>query len=319
MKPQTPLNVVLDDAPESGTAKRFQKELSQMSCLYERLFEGNRQFVEETTQHDPEFFHRLSEGQHPKYLLIGCSDSRVPPDRLTKTEPGEIFIHRNVANLVVNTDLNFMSVLQYAVEVLQVKHVIVLGHYCCGGIKAAMDHSYHGLIDKWLRNIKDVIRLHKEELDAVTEEEAKLRLLVELNIKEQVLNLCKTSIIQKQWANGNCFPMVHGLVYDIRSGYLKDLKISSKEWASIESIYHIDFPHLNSLHGSHSLRSIAMHDSDSDDESEEKEKVIITTKSEAKSPSVKSVKFANPPSIMSRMVSIVLTVVILLFSVVLFA
>lgn len=135
-----------------------------------------------------------------------------------------------------------MSVLQYAVEVLKVKHIIVLGHFGCGGVRAAMENTYHGLIDKWLRNIKDVIRLHKDELDTVIDEDEKFRLLVELNIKEQVLNLCKTSIIQKQWAQGNYFPMVHGLVYDLSSGYLKDLKIASQDWEAIESIYKIDFP-----------------------------------------------------------------------------
>jgi len=190
------------------------------------------------------FFEKLQHAQKPNYLLIGCSDSRVPPDQLTQTQPGEIFIHRNVANLVVNTDLNCMSVLQYAVEVLKVKHVIVMGHSNCGGVKAALfDKMDHGLIDKWLRNIKDVIRLHRAELDAIHDPQAKLQRLVELNVTEQTLNICKTSILQKAWAKG--VPIhVHGWVYDIANGIIQDLEIEEKLWTDIESIYQITYPDL---------------------------------------------------------------------------
>ncbi len=209
--------------------------------VYTKLFEGNRKFVEQLKTEDPDYFERLSNVQTPQYLLIGCSDSRVPPDQLTMTRPGEIFIHRNVANLVVNTDLNMMSVLQYAVEVLKVKHVIVMGHYNCGGVKASMEGTHHGLIDKWLRNIKDVQRLHWESLKAVEDKEERFRLLVRLNVQEQTLNLCKTSIIQRAWAQGHNVH-VHGWVYDLRTGYIKDLMIEERAWEQIKPIYQLHFP-----------------------------------------------------------------------------
>jgi len=207
---------------------------------YERLFEGNRKFREEKLQNDPNYFTRLVNTQSPKYLLIGCSDSRVPPDQLTRTEPGEIFIHRNVANLVVNTDLNVTSVIQYAVEVLKVRHIIVMGHYGCGGVKASMEQNHHGLIDKWLRNIKDVQRLHINTLNEIKDEEAKFRRLVELNVLEQALNVCKTSIVQKAWQRGENVH-VHGWVYDLATGIITDLEIEEKEWLAIRPIYQFNF------------------------------------------------------------------------------
>lgn len=212
--------------------------------VYMKLFEGNKKFVADMKQEDPEYFEKLAKIQTPQYLLIGCSDSRVPPDQLTMTKPGEIFIHRNVANLVVNTDLNLNAVLQYAVEVLKVKHVIVMGHYNCGGVKASMESTHHGLIDKWLRNIKDVQRLHWEQLSAVKDFDERFKLLVELNVKEQTLNLCKTSIIQKAWQRGHNVH-VHGWIYNIETGYIKDLRIEEKLWDQIKPIYQLTFPDIN--------------------------------------------------------------------------
>jgi len=211
---------------------------------YQKLFEGNREFVKRKLALDENYFSDMAnKSQTPNYMLIGCSDSRVPPDQLTMTQPGDIFIHRNVANLVVNTDLNVMSVLQYAVEVLKVKHVIVMGHYKCGGVLASMEHTAHGLIDKWLRNIKDVQRLHKDKLDATETFEERFNLLVELNVVEQALNLCKTSIVQRAWKTGQELH-VHGWVYDLGTGIIKDLEIEEKVWRDIAPIYKIRFPDL---------------------------------------------------------------------------
>jgi carbonic anhydrase len=220
------------------------EERQRQLDLYNKLFLGNREFVSQKTKSDPEFFSRLaSRVQSPSYMLIGCSDSRVPPDQLTMTQPGDIFIHRNVANLVVNTDLNSMSVLQYAVEVLKVRHVIVMGHYGCGGVRASMEKTHHGLIDKWLRNIKDVQRIHYKELSEITDFEERFKRLVELNVREQTLNLCKTSIIQKAWASGHDVS-VHGWVCDIATGYIHDLQIEENEWKQIKPIYEMEFPTL---------------------------------------------------------------------------
>lgn len=174
---------------------------------------------------DPKYFEKLAAGQQPKFLWIGCSDSRVQATEITGVNPGEMFVHRNVANLVVNTDVNLLSVLQYAVEVLKVEHVIVCGHYGCGGVKAAMDNQDLGLINKWLLNIKDVFRLHKKELSTYTDQEKKFNRAVELNVLEQVYNLCKTSIIQHAWQNGDVKVHVHGWVFDIRDGLVKDLEV----------------------------------------------------------------------------------------------
>eukprot|EP00455_Lapot_gusevi_P045057 TRINITY_DN5725_c0_g2_i1.p1 TRINITY_DN5725_c0_g2~~TRINITY_DN5725_c0_g2_i1.p1 ORF type:complete len:273 (-),score=38.28 TRINITY_DN5725_c0_g2_i1:79-897(-) len=200
---------------------------TRVSPEYEKLLSGNRSWVAAKTKNDPDYFQRLSAGQTPSYMLIGCSDSRAPPDQLTQTGPGEMFIHRNVANMVVNTDMNVMSVLQYAVEVLKVKHVIVMGHYNCGGIKAALGNQSHGLIDKWLSGIKDVARLHRTELDSIADPEMKFRRLVELNVREQVTNLCKTDIVQKAWAAGANLE-VHGWVYDIFTGLIKEVEKDHK-------------------------------------------------------------------------------------------
>ena len=200
------------------------KLMESIDKSYERLFANNKKWVEEKVQKDPAYFKKLTAGQKPEYLFIGCSDSRVPANEITGTDPGEMFVHRNIANMVVNTDINLLSVLQYSVEVLNVKHVIVCGHYGCGGVKAALENQPHGLIDKWLRNIKDAYRLHMDELDAITDDDAKHRRMVEINVQEQVINLLKTSFVQKNIELYG-FPKVHGWVYDIADGYIKDLEI----------------------------------------------------------------------------------------------
>lgn len=198
-------------------------ESHDSSSVYRKLIHGNRTWVEENMSHDRYYFEKLSKGQAPQVLWIGCADSRVPPDAITKTQPGEIFIHRNVANLVVHTDLNMLSVLQYAVEVLGVKHAIVCGHYECGGVRAAMQNSDLGLANKWLRNIKEVYQGHVRELSAVADPKERERLLVELNVMEQVRNLAKTSIIQKAWKKRAV--EIHGWVIDLSTGFIKELPV----------------------------------------------------------------------------------------------
>jgi carbonic anhydrase len=189
---------------------------------YEKLLLENKAWAAEQIGRDPEYFRRLADIQTPEFLWIGCSDSRVPANEITNTAPGEIFVHRNIANLVVTTDLNVLSVLQYAVEVLKVKHVIVCGHYGCGGIKAAMTSNDLGLINKWLRYIKDTYHLHHEELDAIADMNDRADRLAELNVEEQVKNLAKTSIIQNAWKSGNR-PVLHGWIYRLSDGILHNL------------------------------------------------------------------------------------------------
>jgi carbonic anhydrase len=186
--------------------------------IYEKLLHDNKQWAERKVKQDPQYFERLVNVQTPNFLWIGCSDSRVPPNEITQTAPGDVFIHRNVANLVVHTDMNLLSVLQYAVEVLHIKHIIVCGHYGCGGVKAAMSNNHHGIIDNWLRNIKDVYRLHKEQLDALPETE-RLNELIRLNVREQSSNLAKTNIVQESWARGSEIS-IHGWVYDLHDGII---------------------------------------------------------------------------------------------------
>jgi carbonic anhydrase len=189
-----------------------------MSYIH-KLLENNESFVNEQLQRDPEFFIKSAKGQQPKVLWIGCADSRVPPNEITKTDPGELFVHRNIANLVVQTDMNMLSVLQYAVEVLKVDHVIVCGHYGCGGVKAAMGIQQFGLIDNWLRQIKDTQNYYWQQLKPM-DEEARFDRLVELSVIENVYNLGKTNIIQNAWASRKA-PSLHGWVYDIRTGFIK--------------------------------------------------------------------------------------------------
>jgi carbonic anhydrase len=207
---------------------------------YLKLLEGNRKFVQTTSESDPEFFERLAAAQTPKTLWIGCADSRVPANQITSTLPGEIFVHRNVANVVVHTDMNLITCLEYAVHVLKVEHVIVCGHYGCGGVLAAMGQHYYGQIDNWLCHIKDVYRMHKEELDSIEDEEQRGRRFVELHVIEQVLNVCKTSTIQKAWREG-LHPRVHGWVYDLSNGKIKDLEVDTAHHPDLENIYRVEF------------------------------------------------------------------------------
>ncbi|MBX2945363.1 MAG: carbonic anhydrase [Cyclobacteriaceae bacterium] len=207
--------------------------------VYRSLLEGNKKWVEERLGEDPNFFNDLAKGQSPQVLWIGCSDSRVPANEITRTKPGEIFVHRNIANMVVHTDMNMLSVLDYAVNVLKVRHVIVCGHYGCGGVLAAMGSQQFGLIDNWLRNIKDVYRIHAKELDAIENDQARFDRLVELNVMEQVFDLSKTSIIQNAWRERN-LPIVHGWVYSLHTGIIKDLGVSLDKSSQLSSIYQIN-------------------------------------------------------------------------------
>ena len=206
---------------------------------YEILLQENKTWAEKKLKTDPEYFNRLLHVQTPEFLWIGCSDSRVPPDQITQTEPGEIFIHRNVANLVVNTDVNLLSVLDFAVNHLKVKHVVVCGHYGCGGIKAAMSKTdFKPVLNMWLRNVKDVYRLHRKELDAIEDENKRIDRLVELNIKEQMMNLVKTSIIQRAWKKEQR-PDLHGWVYDLHDGLINPI-MEMKPGDHIDDIYEYD-------------------------------------------------------------------------------
>lgn len=205
---------------------------------YEKLLLENKAWASEKMEEDPQYFERLAHLQTPEFLWIGCSDSRVPANEITGTKPGEIFVHRNVANMVVNTDLNLLSVLQYAVEVLKVKHIIVCGHYGCGGVKAAMNNHNYGIINKWLRNIKDVYRFHREEVDSIKDEDVRTNRMVELNVQEQVMNLAKTSIIQKAWKHEQ-LPHIHGWVYDLHDGIIKPI-FEMKAGTHIDPIYEFD-------------------------------------------------------------------------------
>ncbi|MGI4737289.1 MAG: carbonic anhydrase [Janthinobacterium lividum] len=201
------------------------------------ILENNKQWVATKNAQDPEFFHRLADAQKPRYLFIGCSDSRVPASGITGTGPGEMFVHRNIANLVVHSDMNLLSVLQYAVEVLGVQDILVVGHYGCGGVAAAASNKQYGLIDNWLVNIRDVVRLHETELLRINDDKQRLRRLVELNVTEQVQNLAKTNIIQNAM-RGEKPPRLHGLVYDIADGVLKDLQVNGDEvMEDMEHIY----------------------------------------------------------------------------------
>jgi carbonic anhydrase len=203
---------------------------------YEKLLLQNKAWAEEIKADDPQYFERLSHLQTPEFLWIGCSDSRVPADRITGTQPGEIFVHRNVANLVVNTDVNLLAVLDFAVTVLKVKHVIVCGHYGCGGIRAAATkHDHKPVLNMWLRNIKDVYRLHREELDAIKNDEQRTDRLVELNVQEQVTNLAKTTIIQKAWKREQR-PDLHGWVYGLKDGLIKPV-FEMKAGTNIDPLY----------------------------------------------------------------------------------
>ncbi len=196
-----------------------------MQDFIKAILEKNRNWVDKKLKEDPGYFDKLSAIHQPRVLWIGCSDARVPANEITGTSPGDIFVHRNISNMVVHSDMNMLSVLSYAVEVLNIQHIIVCGHYACGGIQAAMSNKSFGLIDNWLRHIKDVYRIHAEELEAIQDEKARYDRLVELNVKQQVYNLCKTSIVQSAWQRGE-FPYIHGWVYDVHDGVLKDMDVT---------------------------------------------------------------------------------------------
>lgn len=207
----------------------------QMEASYRRLIDGNRHFSMSKKIDDPEFFKKLSLGQKPDYLWIGCSDSRVPANEVTNTASGEMFVHRNIANMVVHTDLNLLSVVEYAVVHLGVKHIIVCGHYGCGGVRAAMSNNLHGFVDNWLRNIKDVYYKYETELDAIANEDKRADRLTELNVIEQVRNLAKTTIVQQEWKKRELH--LHGWVYGINSGLITDLSVIHDGSEDIDPIY----------------------------------------------------------------------------------
>jgi carbonic anhydrase len=210
-----------------------------MEKSIKNLLENNKNWVAKQLAIDPTYFEKLSNSQNPEYLWIGCSDSRVPANQITGTLPGDIFVHRNIANMVVHSDMNMLSVLSYAVEVLKVKHIIVCGHYGCGGVIAAMENKQFGLIDNWLRHIKDVYRYHHKELDAIEDTTQRARRFVEVNVMEQVHDLGKTSIVQNAWKNKQ--PLhVHGWVYDIHDGIIKDLNVSFTCTKDLHKVYHLD-------------------------------------------------------------------------------
>lgn len=206
---------------------------------YKKLLLANKAWVSEKIDLRADFFEKTSSEQKPNFLWIGCSDSRVPAEEITGTEPGELFVHRNIANLVIHTDFNVLSVLQFAVEVLEVKHIIVCGHYGCGGVKNAVSHKSLGLINKWLCHIKDVYRMYQQELDAMPDEHQRIDRLVELNVKEQVRSVAETSIIQKAWHDEQR-PVIHGWVYDLHTGFLKEL-ITVHPGELIDDIYRYKF------------------------------------------------------------------------------
>ncbi|MEQ8241923.1 carbonic anhydrase [Fulvivirga sp.] len=207
-----------------------------MSDSHKLLLEGNMKWVENTKKFNPDFFTKLSKSQKPEFLWIGCSDSRVPATEITNTLPGSIFVQRNIANMVVHTDSNLLSVVNYAVKVLKVKHIIVCGHYGCGGVLAAMSNKNFGFLDNWLLHIKDSYRYHQKELDAIENEEERGERYVELNILEQVRNLAKVSFIQEEWDNGD-FPIIHGWVYSLKDGLIKDLGYTLNSADQLDGVY----------------------------------------------------------------------------------
>jgi carbonic anhydrase len=211
-----------------------------MSDFYKKILDNNKQWVENQLAIDKEYFKDLSKGQNPPLLWIGCSDSRVPANEIIGAKPGEVFVHRNIANMVIHSDMNMLSVLDYAVNVLKVKHVIVCGHYGCGGIKAAMSNDSIGIIDNWIRHIKDVYRLHYTYLDAIENGDDRFNAFVELNVKEQVFDLAKTSIVQSAWKKGQDLTL-HGWAYGLNSGYVTDLDVNLSSDQHLDDVYQLKF------------------------------------------------------------------------------
>lgn len=207
-----------------------------MSKGIQELLDGNRLWVQNTNKHAPDFFATLANGQSPQFLWIGCSDSRVPASEITNALPGSIFVQRNIANMVIHTDSNLLSVVYYAVKHLKVKHIIVCGHYGCGGVKAAMTNQNFGFLDNWLVHIKDTYRVHKQELDAIGDQAAREDRYVELNIQEQVNNLAMVSFIQEEWDRGE-YPYIHGWVYKVGDGLIKDLNVTVNSSDHLDNVY----------------------------------------------------------------------------------
>ena len=211
-----------------------------MSNYYNQLLENNKKWVTENLERDPQFFERLSNGQQPPLLWIGCADSRVPANEIIGALPGEVFVHRNIANMVIHTDMSMLSVLDYAINVLRVKHIIVCGHYGCGGVKAAMGNDSIGIIDNWIRHIKDVYRLHDEYLNSITDETERFNTFIEINVKEQVFDLAKTSIVQAAWKNKQDLTL-HGWVYGLNSGFVTDLNVNISSEKDLDEVYRLRF------------------------------------------------------------------------------
>lgn len=211
-----------------------------MDAFYKSLLDNNKKWVENKLSIDPDYFEKLAKGQQPPLLWIGCADSRVPANEIIGAQPGEVFVHRNIANMVVHSDMNMLSVLDYAVSVLKVKHIIVCGHYGCGGVKAAMGNQSIGVIDNWIRHIKDVYRLHKKELDSIDDEDKRFDTFVELNVKEQVFDLAKTSIVQTAWRNNQELTL-HGWAYGVGSGVVNDLNVNISSDQQLEEVYQLNF------------------------------------------------------------------------------
>ncbi|WP_396159213.1 carbonate dehydratase [Flavobacterium sp.] len=208
--------------------------------FYKKILDNNKKWVENQLAIDVEYFKDLAKGQQPPLLWIGCSDSRVPANEIIGAKPGEVFVHRNIANMVIHSDMNMLSVLDYAVNVLKVKHVIVCGHYGCGGVKAAMGNQSIGLIDNWIRHIKDVYRLHDAYLNSIEDEDERFNKFVEINAQEQVFDLAKTSIVQNAWRNGQELTL-HGWTYGLNSGYVTDLGVNMSSNEELDEVYQLKF------------------------------------------------------------------------------
>ena len=212
-----------------------------MEALYANLLENNKRWVAKQLNNNPHYFENLSKGQKPPILWIGCADSRVPANEIIGAQPGEVFVHRNIANMVIHSDMNMLSVLDYAVNVLEVQHVIVCGHYGCGGVLTAMKNVHVGIIDNWIRHIKDVYRLHQQELDAIENEDLRFKRFVELNVIEQVNDLAKTSIVQGAWKKNQKIG-IHGWVYGLEDGLIKDLNVTMWDESNLPPVYKLEFP-----------------------------------------------------------------------------
>jgi carbonic anhydrase len=211
-----------------------------MSDFYKKIIDNNKKWVEDQLNIDPDYFKDLAKGQTPPLLWIGCSDSRVPANEIIGAKPGEVFVHRNIANMVIHSDMNMLSVLDYAVNVLKVKHVIVCGHFGCGGVKAAMGNQSVGIIDNWIRHIKDIYRLHHVYLDSIIDENERFNKFVEINVKEQVYDLAKTSIVQSAWKSGQELS-IHGWVYGLNSGFVTDLGVNFSSDKDLDGVYQLKF------------------------------------------------------------------------------